>query len=248
MNVLSGGEKARLALAKMLLTPANLLLLDEPTNHLDMSSRSVLEDALSDYSGTLVVISHDRHFLDAVCNEVWEVADGRVTPFLGNYSHYVECCAAGTRPEPLPLHQPSSAAQLKPKKPSRRESLQPDVLPEPHRENESGTAVSWGGTPGVRVRKSKEQRREEAQLRKGRSAEKRTLKKSLSKAEEDVAKLETELERLRTVQSDPSHYEDGDAVRAVAQDVARLTQELEEAYACWEVAGQEMEIFEACER
>ena len=88
IDVLSGGEKARVALARMLMDPADLLLLDEPTNHLDIRSRAILERALKKYKGSIVCISHDRHFLNKVTNLTCEVGRGRVELYSGNYDYY----------------------------------------------------------------------------------------------------------------------------------------------------------------
>lgn len=91
VKVLSGGEKSRLALAKMLLAPANFLIMDEPTNHLDMRSKKVLQEALHEFDGTYLIVSHDRAFLDSIVNKVLEISPGgRVKTYIGNVSEYIE--------------------------------------------------------------------------------------------------------------------------------------------------------------
>ncbi len=90
VKTLSGGEKARLQMAKLMLSPANFLLLDEPTNNLDIPSCEVLEDALQDFKGTTLIISHDRYFLDRLCTRIVELRDGKLVEYPGNYTYYQE--------------------------------------------------------------------------------------------------------------------------------------------------------------
>jgi ATP-binding cassette subfamily F protein 3 len=121
IGVLSGGERNRYALARMLMQPSNFLLLDEPTNHLDMQAKDVLLTALQEYSGTVVFVSHDRYFIDKLATRVFEVEDGKVQVFPGNYEDYqwrkqgqADAAAAG---ETAPEAAEEAAAQLSPAEP-----------------------------------------------------------------------------------------------------------------------------------
>jgi ATP-binding cassette subfamily F protein 3 len=88
IGTLSGGERSRVALAKLTLQGSNLLVLDEPTNHLDLQSRQFLEDVLGEFEGTLLFVSHDRYFIDRLATKVWAIEDGVLRPYFGNYTEY----------------------------------------------------------------------------------------------------------------------------------------------------------------
>jgi ATP-binding cassette subfamily F protein 3 len=132
IGVLSGGERNRYALARMLLQPSNLLLLDEPTNHLDLRAKDVLLDALLEFSGTVVFVSHDRYFIDKLATRVFEVGDGKVNVYPGNYEDYlwrkqgiVEASSKPAAQEPAPVNEsPSDGAKPKRLNPIRLRQLQ----------------------------------------------------------------------------------------------------------------------------
>src|SRR5207302_5766295 len=113
VRVLSGGERTRLAVARMLLRPANTLLLDEPTNHLDLDSKDVLLDALEDFGGTLIFVSHDRYFVDKLATKIIEIGHGDASVYPGNYEEFLwskkQRAAAAA---PAPNQKPAS---LKPR-------------------------------------------------------------------------------------------------------------------------------------
>lgn len=101
IKFLSGGEKARISLLKLMLSNANVLLMDEPTNHLDIDSKEILEDALRDYEGSVISISHDRYFLNNFANKIWDMTNSSITEYIGNYDYFSEKKAELSRPEEL---------------------------------------------------------------------------------------------------------------------------------------------------
>ena len=101
IRVLSGGEKARVALAKTIVSKANFLMLDEPTNHLDMHSVELLAEALTKYEGTYIFVSHDRYFISKAANKIWEISDQQIKEFKGNYEEWV-AWNSNTNPLPYP--------------------------------------------------------------------------------------------------------------------------------------------------
>jgi ATP-binding cassette subfamily F protein 3 len=169
---LSGGEKSRLALVKLLLDPPNLLLMDEPTTHLDLASVDALIEALKQYEGTLIFISHDVHFIRALANHVCRVEDGQLRHFTGGYQYYLDKTAQSARAALTSSFQGAAAGS-------------------PH----SGRA----GTPSAATEPQvdrKEQRRQEAEQRQARSRKKKEIQKHIAAMEKEIAGLEAQQHEL----------------------------------------------------
>ena len=201
----SGGEKTRLALALMIRTAPNLLLLDEPTNHLDLEMREALTIALQETEAGMVLVSHDRHLLRATCDELWLVADGKVTPFDGDLDDYAEWLAQDRAAEKKGGKSGSASRSAG----SKTVNEMPAAAPA----KELCKAVSPGTAPGVR----------------------RPLLKESEKLEQQLAEWQGELKLLETRLAEPSLYESPEArlLDELTLRQALLTQNIGTAEARW---------------
>ena len=234
--VLSGGEKARLALAKMLARPAALLCMDEPTNHLDLASKEVLEAALGGFTGTIVFISHDRYFINRIATQVVEVARGQLTTHLGTYDDYLEAkaAAAATTAQRPTAPERSTASER---------STAPDRLTAPKRNaanrtgardsRESADGGSAGAISGPPHKKSL--KKETVDSRKAIDREIKAIKIRLTAVEAQIQELEARQQEIGLALADPDLYRDGQKAREIAQSrketeerVAWLMKEWEE--------------------
>ena len=208
IGVLSGGEKARVALAKLLVHPPNLLLLDEPTSHLDIPSRELLEDALEEYAGAIVMISHDRHFLESLANRVVEVGGGGARNYLGTYSEYLQ------KKEREQAAPPQAAAEL-------------------------------GAGPAPK--RSKEDKRREAEERNARYRAVAPLRREVQALEKEIGELEREVTGLEADMARPDFYEDGARFSAALRRHHDLKESAHRKLERWTDLARKLEAFERSE-
>lgn len=210
VTALSGGEKARVALAKLMLEKGNILILDEPTNHLDLYSKEVLESALLDYEGTLLFISHDRYFLNKMAERIVELTPQGANHYFGNYDDMLE--KKKEAEELRELASPAKAAGGQTGSPASGGSAG------------SGDAGGTGGAGGsLAYEASKAAKREERQ--KQRRSE---------QLEQEIARLEAHIAQLEQELTDPAVYNDYVLVQEKQQAIDQSRPLLEQAYAEWE--------------
>src|SRR5213595_2504438 len=211
--VLSGGEKSRLALVRLLLDPPNLLLMDEPTTHLDVGSIDALIGALKQYHGTLIFISHDVHFIRAIATSVLHVTaganrtGGKLTFYPGDYDYYLDKSKATSARTALTAGSSSNNGQ-------------------PITDN---AARSAGG-----LRKQKEQKRLEAESRNAISKARREKEKRVHELETKIAALEGQQKELAAALEDPAAYTPGGHATAINRDLSALSHDLARLTAEWE--------------
>jgi ATP-binding cassette subfamily F protein 3 len=219
-GVLSGGERTRLAVARMLLRPSNTLLLDEPTNHLDLDSKDVLLDALADYGGTLIFVSHDRYFVERLATKIVEVGNGQAVMFPGTYPEFLW---RKEHPAPVAARPPerSHPASGRPKAPVRSTSAAQPVA--------KGTAAAppkAGTDHDARKRERAEQTRRDRELQARRSR--------LADLEGRIADRERAIAELEATMAAPRFYEQRDAAQPVIDRHQALMWEVGELMHEWE--------------
>lgn len=219
VSVLSGGERSRVALVRMLVQPANFLILDEPTNHLDVQSQEVLQNALKNYAGTYCIVSHNRRFLDPIVTKVLEFRPGlppRV--FLGNISDYIEKKDAEERAlSAQTTGYVSAAPQL------------------------SGLGGGSGSEGASSVKDRREQRRREAEFRQRRTKEIKPLEEKLAVWEVKIASHEQEQQDLTEAMNSPEATGDSDRILELSRAYELATRNLEAAYTSWSEVSDDIE-------
>ncbi len=207
IEVLSGGEKSRLALVKILLDPPNLLLMDEPTTHLDMSSIDALAYALDQFQGTLIFISHDVYFIRALANHVVHVNAGKLTHYVGGYQYYLD----KTSPQ------------------SERAGLTAGGTPGAL--NREGKNAPKAEAPGV---SRKDQKRLEAEQRQARSRERKTQQQIVQQLEKEIQQLEVQQKEMVAELESSETYEKPGRAQAVNRELVHVQQRLAELTPQWE--------------
>jgi ATP-binding cassette subfamily F protein 3 len=216
VSVLSGGEKSRLALVKLLLDPPNLLLMDEPTTHLDLASVDALIEALKQYEGTLIFISHDVHFIRALSNHVVRVEAGQLRHFPGGYQYYLDKTGQAARAA-LTSSFGDEDTQM-------RQQADPQVSPTVDR---------------------KEQRRLEAEQRQVRSRKRQELQKRIAGLEKEIATLEAQERELAAELEKPETYHSGGRATQINRELMHVSDRLPEVTAEWEAAATELAALDA---
>ena len=229
IKVLSGGEKSRVALAKMLLKSSNLIILDEPTNHLDMRSKEILQQALIQYEGTLLIVSHDRAFLDPIVNKTLEIQHDSAKFYLGNVSWYL----AKKQEESSRQNGRSDGGQRSTSKIGSGQPLASGKV--------TGQSIE---TMATKNRSSKEQKRLEAERRNELSKRTKPIKQRLQAVEQEIHKLEERKTQLETQMADTSFYEDSEKVKTATAEFEQIRRSLEDAYSKWEELSWRLEGIE----
>lgn len=211
--VLSGGEKSRLVLAKMLLQASNFLILDEPTNHLDLRTKEVLKQALQQFSGTFVLVSHDRDFLDGLVTKVIELRDGRLVTYPGSFEAFVA-----------------------------RKEREAGGEGESQKANGQGQMAKTGGAEEVLSAVRQAKRGKALQVRhKAARAQRSRQERRMAETERRIAELEEQQRAVEALMADRSVYTAPGRAREVAAEYDTLKRELEEHYASWSELAEELD-------
>ena len=214
VKVLSGGEKTRLAMIRLLLEPVNLLILDEPTNHLDMKTKDILKQAIKDFDGTVIVVSHDREFLDGLVEKVYEFGGGKVRECLGGIYEFLE----KKKMESLHELEASNRAGKQDKKQDTRPTQPAATATAPAPQQPAERRLSYA-----------EQREKQKQLKR--------LQKKVEEAEAEISRLEGEIAEIE------QKLADGDTDPELYNMHAQRTKQLENAMSLWELASMDVDAF-----
>lgn len=210
---LSGGERGRISLAKLMLSEANFLILDEPTNHLDITSKEILEQALQNYTGTVLYVSHDRYFINQTATRILELTGHTLINYIGNYDYYLE-----KREEITALHVPDAKTAA---------AKMADL---PKTAAESGKSSGYGAASGSGQMDWKAQKEEQARIRK--------LQNDLKKTEDQIHQLEIRDSEIDSLLQQESIYTDVTKLMELNQEKEDIKNQLEDLYERWETLAE----------